>query len=156
MIHNPNILILDEPTAGLDINTRYDLWSFIKEIKKQGISIILTTHYIEEAEKLCDTIAILSKGRLLKLEDKNKLIDDLSENVITIFFDKEVKLPKQISKLNFNYKDKKLDIYVSKKEQHIMLKKILAILEKNKLQIHNFSIHHDTLENIFRRIVNEN
>jgi len=155
LIHNPKILILDEPTAALDVDSRYEMWAFIKKVKKQGITIILTTHYIEEAEKLSDRVAIINKGKLIKLDRTSKIIDDLSQNVITIYFDEHIKMPFAIKKLKHKYVDKKLEITVSKKDQSKVLRETLKIFEESNISVQDFNVHQDNLENIFRRLVNE-
>ena len=73
LIHNPKILILDEPTAGMDVELRLDLWKFLKKENKNGVTIFLTTHYIEEAEQLCDRIGIIHKGKLIMLGKKSEI-----------------------------------------------------------------------------------
>ncbi|MCF7866365.1 ABC transporter ATP-binding protein [Candidatus Woesearchaeota archaeon] len=157
MMHKPEILILDEPTAALDVDSRYELWEFIKKLNEQGITIILTTHYIEEAEKLADRIAIINKGKIIKLEEKEKIIEDLSQNKITIYLKEDKKLPKEFNQLNYDYKDKKIIIQTPKKDQNKNLRLALKILEEQKIEIENFSVDQDNLENIFRRLIkNEN
>lgn len=76
LIHNPKILILDEPTAGMDVELRFDLWEFLKDENKKGKTIFMTTHYLEEAEKLCGRIGIIHKGRLISLGDKKEIVKD--------------------------------------------------------------------------------
>ena len=84
LIHQPKILLLDEPTAGVDIELRASLWNFIEELKEKGMSILLTTHYLEEAERLCDRIAILQNGKLQRLDTKEALIKKHSAKKITL------------------------------------------------------------------------
>ena len=91
--HNPEILFLDEPTAGVDVELRKDMWNIIKELKKEGVTIILTTHYIEEAEMIADRIGIINHGELLLVEEKNKLIKRMSVKTL------KVKLKKTIKKI---------------------------------------------------------
>ena len=86
LMHSPDVLILDEPTAALDVDSRYELWDFVKKLNKQGITIVLTTHYIEEAEKLCDRVCIISNGKILKLDKTSKMVDELSRNKIIFYF----------------------------------------------------------------------
>jgi ABC-2 type transport system ATP-binding protein len=76
LMHNPKILILDEPTAGVDVETRKSMYKFFRELNQQGTTILLTTHYLEEAEELCNRVAIINKGEIIKLEDKEKLIKE--------------------------------------------------------------------------------
>lgn len=154
MIHNPKILILDEPTAGLDVDTRYELWDLIKKLKKQGITIILTTHYIEEAEKLSDRIGIINQGELVKLDHTKNIIEKLSQNIITIYLEKTTKI-KEITDLNFEQHKEKIIIQTKKKDQSKNLNKALQSLEKQGIEVKNFQIDQDNLENIFRRIIYE-
>ena len=76
MVHRPPILILDEPTAGVDIELRVQLWKYVRKLNENGTTIILTTHYLEEAEELCDKIAILDKGKIVKSSSKQDLLED--------------------------------------------------------------------------------
>ena len=84
LLHKPKLLLLDEPTAGVDIELRMTLWQFIQELKQEKISILLTTHYLEEAEQLCDRIAILSQGTIKKVDTKKNMLDAHSSKRITI------------------------------------------------------------------------
>ncbi|MBI2124946.1 ABC transporter ATP-binding protein [Candidatus Woesearchaeota archaeon] len=76
LVHNPKILILDEPTAGVDVETRQTMWTYLKKLNKEGTTILLTTHYLEEAEKLCDRIAIINKGKIIKVDTKDNLLKE--------------------------------------------------------------------------------
>ncbi len=84
LIHDPKILILDEPTAGVDLELRHKLWQFFREMNARGRTIFLTTHYIEEAEKLCNRIGVIHKGEIVALDDKNKLIQEISGHWVVI------------------------------------------------------------------------
>lgn len=88
LVHKPKILLLDEPTAGVDIDLRASLWDFIQELKMQKMSILLTTHYLEEAERLCDRIGILNNGRLQRVDSKNKLLKEHSSKKVTLILSK--------------------------------------------------------------------
>lgn len=153
LLHKPDILILDEPTAGLDVDSRYELWNFIKEQNKKGTTIILTTHYIEEAEKLADRIGIINHGELIKLEEKSKIIDELSQNVIALHLEKDVDIPEELKEVGAEKEGRIVNIQTKKKDQHDTLRKALTILENNDIDLDNFEIEQDNLENIFRRIV---
>ena len=80
LIHNPKILILDEPTAGVDVETRQSMYKFFKKLNNEGVTILLTTHYLEEAEELCERIAIINKGEIIKLENKQTLKKEFGED----------------------------------------------------------------------------
>ncbi len=84
LVHNPKILLLDEPTAGVDIELRTSLWEFVEELRKEGLSILLTTHYLEEAEQLCDRVGILQKGVLKRIGPTAELIQELTQREISI------------------------------------------------------------------------
>ncbi len=87
LIHRPQLLILDEPTAGVDVELRHGLWEFAREINRQGTTILLTTHYLEEAEEMCDRIAIMNHGELIALEETQKLIRRLSNRRLSLWLE---------------------------------------------------------------------
>ncbi len=87
MIHKPQLLILDEPTAGVDVELRHGLWDFIREINRQGTTILLTTHYLEEAEQMCDRIAIMNHGELIALEETHELVRRLSNRRLRLWLE---------------------------------------------------------------------
>ena len=81
MVHSPPILVLDEPTAGVDVELRQQLWDYVRELNAQGVTVVLTTHYLEEAEQLCDRIAIINHGRLIANEPTRELVGMAQEKV---------------------------------------------------------------------------
>ncbi|MCB0408297.1 MAG: ABC transporter ATP-binding protein, partial [Bdellovibrionales bacterium] len=83
LVHSPQLLLLDEPTAGVDIELRESLWSFVRDLKKEGVSILLTTHYLEEAEQLCDRVAIIDRGQLKKIGSTKDLVRGLTHRMIS-------------------------------------------------------------------------
>ena len=90
MVHSPPILVLDEPTAGVDIELRRELWNFVQELNRDGVTIVLTTHYLEEAEQLCDRIAIIHHGRVIANEPTKALIAKAQEKSVVISFDRDI------------------------------------------------------------------
>ena len=90
LIHRPKLLILDEPTAGVDVELRHGLWEFVREINRQGTTILLTTHYLEEAEQMCDRIGIMNHGDLIALEETQKLIRRLSNRQLNLWLEEPV------------------------------------------------------------------
>lgn len=84
MVHNPPVLVLDEPTAGVDIELRQSLWAYVKQLNAQGVTVVLTTHYLEEAEELCDRIAIINRGTLVACESKQTLLGRLDSKALLI------------------------------------------------------------------------
>lgn len=87
MVHSPPVLVLDEPTAGVDIELRQSLWAYVKELNRAGTTIVLTTHYLEEAEELCDRIAIINHGKLVACEDKQSLLGRLDSKALVLTLD---------------------------------------------------------------------
>src|SRR5690606_21065446 len=87
MVHNPPVLVLDEPTAGVDIELRKQLWDNVRALNKRGVTILLTTHYLQEAEELCDTIAIINHGKVIACEDKESLLSRIENKEIRFRLD---------------------------------------------------------------------
>jgi len=153
LMHNPKILILDEPTAGVDVELRHYLWKFLKELNKKGTTILLTTHYIEEAEKLCDRVCIINKGKIVEIDDKKQLIKRFSKSQISIELkDKITGLPSELKKFKYKIEDKNLIFF----EDKIKVNEILKIIEKNNLEILDISIESTSLEEIFLKMVKNN
>ena len=99
MVHNPPLLILDEPTAGVDVELRSKLWDSIRTLNKKGVTIILTTHYLKEAEILCDRIAVINKGKVIACDEKKKFMQLLDEKELIIEFSEKIKkIPSEIKK----------------------------------------------------------
>ena len=92
MVHSPPVLILDEPTAGVDIELRTQLWEYVKKLNKQGVTIIITTHYLAEAQELCDEIAFINKGKIIKQDSKQNLLRELGARHIDVEFEDAINL----------------------------------------------------------------
>ena len=157
MVHSPPIVILDEPTAGVDVELRQKLWKYFKKLNKHGVTIILTTHYLEEAENLCDHIAIVNKGKIIANETKKSLLTKSNKKIINI----------KLSKNEFSEKDKnflknigELIIYENQVEFHfnpnkVSTKKVIETLYNSDLDIIDFSTKDISLEDIFINMTNE-
>ena len=91
LVHNPSFLVLDEPTAGVDVTLRQQLWKYIKNLKSKGKTILLTTHYIEEAERLCDRICIVANGKIVLSETKKKIMKEFKQKKLEDIFIKITK-----------------------------------------------------------------
>ena len=149
LIHNPEILILDEPTAGVDIELRYMLWDFLKKINSEGKTILLTTHYIEEAEQLCDRIAIIDNGNIIT-NDKTKNLTGKNGNT-QIFIDCENIEKDDIIK-NFNYNINNNQIIIDTEAPNKTLPNIVEQLNKSNITINNIEIKKSTLEQVFLKL----
>ena len=97
MVHSPPILVLDEPTAGVDVELRRQLWELVSELNREGVTVVLTTHYLEEAEELCDRIAIINHGRLIANKPTRELVEMARDKVVRIELeaDMEANSPKR-------------------------------------------------------------
>jgi len=93
MVHSPPVLVLDEPTAGVDIELRQQLWAYVRELNAKGVTVVLTTHYLEEAEELCDRIAIINHGRLIANEPTRELVNKAQEKVVQVTVDRDLDAP---------------------------------------------------------------
>ncbi len=155
MVHQPPILVLDEPTAGVDVELRKNLWDNVKELNKQGVTIILTTHYLFEAQKMCDRIAIINKGCLVALDTTEKLLDRIKTKKV-IFKVKNVvnkeKLFMSGAKFNINSDN---SIIVSYEKKSSNFKEILNLIEKNGMEIQDISTDEGDLEDVFVQLTND-
>ena len=150
LIHKPKILILDEPTAGADVELRHYLWNLLKKLNKNGTTIFLTTHYIEEAEKLCDRVCIINKGKIIEIDDKKKLMKRFAKSQIIIELRDAIKtIPKNIKKYNCKIDGLNLIFF----EDKIKINEILKVIEKNKMKIVDINIESSSLEDIFVKMV---
>ena len=151
LVHDPPILILDEPTAGVDIELRHMLWDYLKELNKAGKTILLTTHYIEEAEKLCDEIAIINNGKIIKQGQTKSIIKEVSLNTIEIEVDK----PNDV-KLSDNYDFSISDniVKIQTKDVNKEITKIIKEIEQSAT-INNINIINSSLEDAFLKLTNK-
>ena len=151
LVHNPDIIILDEPTAGVDVELRMNLWKYIKSLKSEGKTICLTTHYLEEAETLCDDITIINKGKKLIEDKKMNLLNLFSKRVVDIDLVNEInKFPDLINKFIKCKNGKILTIEYDKKE--ISLSEIIKNLNDNNILFSELKTYDEDLESIFIKI----
>ncbi len=154
IVHNPEMLILDEPTAGVDVELRANLWNYIRDLNKKGTTICLTTHYLDEAEELCDYISIIDKGKILKDDTKNNLLNIISNKTVSFAVQEKISIPKELDKYNPILKENNLIINYDK--QKTTLKSIINILNNNKINFKEINTYESDLEDIFMKIINEN
>ena len=131
LVHDPEIIILDEPTAGVDIDIRTSVWNYIKRISKQGKTICLTTHYLEEAENLCDNITIINSGKIVIEGSKNDLLNIISTKSVSFVLNKNIDIPKELNEFKPIIINNILKLSYDKNKTNI--KKIIDILNKIKL-----------------------
>ncbi len=154
--HEPSILFLDEPTAGVDVELRKDMWAIIKNLKKQGVTIILTTHYIEEAEEIADRVGIINKGELLVIEEKRNLLNKMGTKTLTIELNSKIKsIPNSLSSYNLQLASKGMSITYNykKQEEKTGITSLLVDLKKAGITLKDLDTNQTSLEEIFVDIV---
>ncbi|MDC0449386.1 ABC transporter ATP-binding protein [Pelagibacteraceae bacterium] len=154
MVHQPPILVLDEPTAGVDVELRKNLWDNVRALNKEGVTIILTTHYLFEAQEMCDRIAIIDKGNLVALDTTQKLLDRIQTKKITF------KVPKGYNNKNldlpgvvFNSKSNNSITAVYEKNSY-KFDEIANVLKKNNIKILDIATEDGDLEDVFVQLTN--
>ncbi len=154
LVHDPEMLILDEPTAGVDIDIRKSVWNYIKEINTKGTTVCLTTHYLEEAEQLCDGITIINYGRKIIEGSKTDLLNIISNKIVTFVIDKDILIPEELRKFNARVINGSLRVNYDKNETN--LKIIIDILNKNKIEFKEINTYEGDLEDVFLKLIEEN
>lgn len=148
LVHDPDILILDEPTAGVDVELRHDLWKYLKELHKKGKTILLTTHYIEEAELLCDNVAIIDEGTILKEGSPKQLTKELGKSGVTVQTGKAIQnIENLLTDLTYTIEDSRLHFSVEDAEKAIP--NIIQKLSKINIPIHSITTETSSLEDVF-------
>ena len=149
MVHQPPILILDEPTAGVDVELRNNLWENVKALNKEGVTIILTTHYLIEAQEMCDRIAIINKGDLVALDTTEKLLDRIKTKKIKLKV-KNIELNKNLVMKGINFKIiSKNFILVTYEKNSLDFGEIVNYLNTNNVKIEDISTEDGDLEDVF-------
>ncbi|MFH1587520.1 MAG: ABC transporter ATP-binding protein [Candidatus Diapherotrites archaeon] len=156
LIHDPKILVLDEPSAGVDVELRHNLWRYLSRIHKEGKTILLTTHYIEEAEKLCERIGVINRGKIVALDRKENMLRELSEQMIKIDLKEKIdKVPESLKNFRCDLDVKKGRITVKCKNAQSELANIMRNLDKENLEVINVDIVKDNLESIYIKLTGE-
>ena len=154
LVHNPEIIILDEPTAGVDVDLRNNLWKYVRELNKQGTTICLTTHYLEEAENLCDFITIINNGKVIKNDTKDNLLNLIGLKTVSFILNEKKIIPKSLEKYNAEIIGNKLSLNYDKK--NTQLKEIIDILNLNKISFTEINTYESDLEDVFLDLVKNN
>jgi len=148
LVHDPDIIILDEPTAGVDVELRRSLWKYLNELHSEGKTILLTTHYIEEAEQLCENIAIIDEGKILKKGSPKELTQELGSSGITIKVgDAKNKFNSFLSDYSYTFSDNRL--HFSVKNPDVAMPDIIQRLSKNNIKIQSVESNSSSLEDVF-------
>ena len=157
--HEPKILFLDEPTAGVDVELRRDMWLVVDELRKTGVTIILTTHYIEEAEAIADRVAVINQGEIIVVEDKKELLKKMGHKKLTIELqEKIIKIPEDLFKYNLVIGDAQMSLIYT---YNVQAKKtgitdLLQSIKDTGFKLKDLKTEQSTLEKIFVNLVKEN
>ncbi len=153
LVHQPPIIFLDEPTAGVDVDLRKNLWKNVRLLNELGVTIILTTHYLEEAEEMCDRIAILNKGNIVALDSTKNLLNRIQTKKVTFKTDKNIDIKeddleslKIISKLDN-------EVCVSYEKSKVNIEELINLIKKNNVKIIDISTDDGDLEDVFLRLI---
>ena len=157
--HEPKILFLDEPTAGVDVELRKDMWLVVEELRKTGVTIILTTHYIEEAEAIADRVAVINQGEIIVVEDKKELIKKMGHKKLTVELqDKIIKIPEGLSKYSLDIGKNNMSLVYTYNAQaeKTGITDLLKGIKDAGLKLKDLITEQSSLEKIFVDLVKEN
>ena len=156
--HEPSVLFLDEPTAGVDVELRKDMWEVIKNLRNKGVTIILTTHYIEEAEAIADRVAVINKGEMIIVDETSNLIKSLGQKTLTIDLHETVKtLPESLKnyKLTIVNEGLSIDYQYDTQSKQTGITSLLQDMKEAGLKLKDLNTEQSSLEKIFVELVKE-
>ena len=157
--HEPSILFLDEPTAGVDVELRQEMWKVVNSLRNTGVTIILTTHYIEEAEAIADRVGVINQGEIIIVEQKKELIKKMGHKKLTVELQEEiVKIPSSLQKYNLSLGTNKmsLDYTYNLEEKQTGITNLLQDIKDSGLKLRDLKTEQSNLEKIFVSLVREN
>ena len=157
--HQPSILFLDEPTAGVDVELRKDMWKIVEKLRDSGVTIILTTHYIEEAEAIADRVAVINNGEIILVDQKKELLSKMGRKKLRIdLHEKTNSIPESLKKYDLELSNNKLSITYSydTQQQRTGITNLLQDLKDQGLKLKDLKTEESTLEKIFVTLVREN
>ncbi len=157
--HEPQILFLDEPTAGVDVELRQEMWKVVKSLRETGVTIILTTHYIEEAEAIADRVGVINQGEIIIVEEKNELLKKMGNKTLTVELQEEIKnIPVSLKKyrLEIGSNRMSLDYTYNLSEKQTGITNLLQDIKDSGLKLKDLKTEQSNLEKIFVTLVREN
>ena len=153
LVHQPPIIFLDEPTAGVDVELRKNLWENVKSLNNQGVTIILTTHYLEEAEKMCNRIGILNKGNLVALDSTKNLLNKIQTKKVTFKINKNIDIKDNVLDSLKVISNKENEICISYEKSKINIEEIINLIKKANIKIDDISTDDGDLEDVFLLLI---
>ena len=157
--HEPRILFLDEPTAGVDVELRQEMWKVVKSLRETGVTIILTTHYIEEAEAIADRVGVINQGEIIIVEEKNELLKKMGHKTLTVELQQEInEIPTSLKKYNLSIGNNNisLDYTYNLREKQTGITNLLQDIKDSGLRLKDLKTEQSNLEKIFVTLVREN
>lgn len=157
--HEPSILFLDEPTAGVDVELRKDMWKAVEELRKSGVTIILTTHYIEEAEAIADRVGVINQGEIIVVEETKELLKKMGQKKLTVYLQEKVlEIPNSLKKYNLKIREDNisLDYTYNVQAKQTGITNLLQDLKDEGLKLRDLKTEQNSLEKIFVSLVKEN
>jgi len=152
MVHQPPIIILDEPTAGVDVDLRKKLWENVRSLNEKGVTIILTTHYLEEAEKMCDRIGILSNGELVALDTTKNLLNKIQTKIVNFTINKKADISENTLKSLKIISNEENKLCISYEKSKVNIDQIIGHLNSQNIKIFDISTDDGDLEDVFLRL----
>lgn len=152
LVHKPPIIILDEPTAGVDVELRNNLWENVKQLNRQGVTIILTTHYLNEAEEVCDRIGILNKGNLVALDTTKNLLKKIQTKIVKFLVHKKVNIDNNSLKSINVLSNKTNELIISCEKNSLNISEIINFINDQNIKILDISTDDGDLEDVFIRL----
>ena len=157
--HEPSILFLDEPTAGVDVELRQEMWKVVKSLRETGVTVILTTHYIEEAEAIADRVGVINQGEIIIVEQKTELLKKMGNKKLTVELQQEIKdIPESLKKYNLLIGNNKMSLNYTYdlKEKQTGITNLLQDIKDSGLKLRDLKTEQSNLEKIFVTLVREN
>jgi len=149
LVHQPPIIILDEPTAGVDVDLRKNLWKNVRSLNDLGVTVILTTHYLEEAEKICDRIGILNKGNLVALDTTKNLLNRIQTKKVIFKINKKIEIQNEILKSLKIISNTTNELCVSYEKNKIKIEEIINFIKNENVEIDDVITYDADLEDVF-------
>ena len=158
LAHEPEILFLDEPTAGVDVELRQDMWNVVKALREQGVTVILTTHYIEEAEQLADRVGVINHGEIILVEEKDRLMREMGKKQLTLhLYEPLDSVPASLNKYNLELSDDRQALIYNydTKGEHTGITDLIKELRDAEIRFNDLQTSQSSLEDIFVDLVHK-
>ncbi|KKC24196.1 ABC transporter ATP-binding protein [Sphingomonas sp. SRS2] len=156
MVHSPPVLILDEPTAGVDVELRQQLWEYVRELNDGGVTVVLTTHYLEEAEELCDRIAIINHGRVIANQPTRELVGMAQEKAVSVTVDRDLVTPPEAVCFDKVELKGSRTLVITYAKDKVNAGEVLAAVQREGLGIVDVSTQEADLEDVFLNLTRQN